>query len=191
MNDATGRPIALALGALLALSAATSHAQDEDAQTPPYEEPVPEETARPFYVSLGLGPVVRLDGGAALARIEEQAGLHFDGVPRNGFIGVVLSEDVGDAFRLRIGVRADWDLELLHTPDVAIQLSPSLALCFALDVIGGATFGYFDPELTFAIRVLLLQGFLGVWLRPAVIDVMIGEVVYASYAALLGADVHF
>jgi hypothetical protein len=178
--------IAIAIFVAIAAPTAATRAQDDA----PDEEPAAPEPPRPFYVSLGVGTGVRLDGSLGAAfRILEEAGLHLDGVPVGPFVGVTLAEDISNGYSMQIGLRVGWDLELLARPDFSIVVSPSVAIAFAFDVIAQSTWAYFLVQPALGVSLLLLDRMLGIWLRPIGVDVYIGEQVHGGWAALAGATI--
>lgn len=181
--------LALAIAICCAAAAAptaVAHAQDD---APPAAEPAP-QPPRPFYVSLGVGTGVRLDGSLGAAfRIVQEAGLHLDGVPVGPFVGVTLAEDISNGYSMQIGLRVGWDLELLARPDFSIVVSPSVAVAFAFDVIAESTWAYFLVQPALGVSLLLLDRMLAIWLRPIGVDVYVGEQVHGGWAAVAGATI--
>lgn len=182
----------LLLAALIALAplVIASSARAEDGPGSATEEEIAagvEEPIRPWYVSAGIGTGVRLDGFVPAAfRIVEEAGLHFEGTPVGPFFGVMLAEDIAGYYSMLIGVRVGWDLELVRR-DFSIVVQPSLGIAFAFDVVGPATYAYFDVQPALGVAILVLERMLAIWLRPIGVDVYIGELVHAGWAAVAGA----
>lgn len=178
---------ALALVAAIALASPAGAQGPETAEAPSEEIAPGLEPIRPWFVSVGIGTGVRLDGfaGAAL-RIVEEAGVHFEGTPVGPFLAVMLAEDIAGHYSMLIGVRVGWDLELLRS-DVSIVVSPSVGIAFAFDVLGPSTYAYFDVQPALGIAVLLLERMLGIWIRPIGVDVYVGEAVHGGWAAVAGA----
>lgn len=183
--------IAISLAIALALPVGTAEAQDpaEDAAA---TDTLAARPARPFFVSLGVGTGVRLDGSLGAAfRIVEELGLHLDGVPVGPFVALTLAEDIANGYSMQIGLRVGWDLELLRRPDFSIVVSPSVAIAFAFDVIGPVSWAYFLVQPALGVGVLLLDRMLTIWLRPIGVDIYIGEHVHGGWAAVLGATIAF
>ncbi len=174
------------------LGAASAAAQEQPADAEAVEEDARvSDVAKALFVSAGLGPSIQLDGGPAQLRVVEEVGIHLEGRTVGAFAALAISEEFLSFYRMQIGVRVGWDLALLSR-DFAIVVTPSVLVAFAFDALpGGATFAYFDPQFCLGVALLLLEGWLEIWIRPIAIDIYIGDpAIHSGYSGLLGATIN-
>lgn len=177
--------------ALSLLGSSAARAQDESSEEAPAVASVASATL-PFFVTLGIGTSIRLDGTiAAQMRIQEELGVHFDGTATGPFASVVLAEDFLAIYSMQVGIRVGWDLALLSR-DFAIIAQPSVLIPFAFDVgPASSTYAYFCPQIALGVGVLFLDGMLAIWIRPIAFDIYIGENIHGAYTAVGGAAFNF
>ena len=185
--------LVLTLASLMATPwpcSAQDEAAPEDLQAAPADDV--SRAALPFFVSLGLGTSIRLDGTvAAQLRIQEELGMHLDGTTTGPFAAIVLAEDFLAIYSMQIGIRVGWDLPLISR-DFAILAQVSILIPFAFDVgPADSSYAYFSPQVAAGVSLLLLEGLLSLWIRPIVFDIYIGENVHGAYAGLAGAAINF
>lgn len=181
-----------ALGIVTALAIAAPARAQDDAPPPEATAEIAPAPPRPFFVSLGIGAAVRLDGFVPAAfRIVEELGVHLDGTEVGPFVALTIAEDASPQYSMHLGARVGWDLELVRQ-DFSLVISPSAAIAFAFDIRGNDdTWAYFLVQPALGVSLLLLDRMLGIWVRPIGVDIYIGEQVHGGWAALAGATLSF
>ncbi len=162
--------------------------------------------ARPFFVGLGIGFDASLSGGiGAVFAMEEDIGYRFFGFnigdTLDGAIwaGLAFGQSFASRFAaLQFDVRGGVDFEAFDDGAIQVLVTPSITLggsVFIVDqpvVTGGTstfTSGFFDLGFAAQAEVVLLDGLLGIWLRPLGFEIFIGNSSGAVYELLAG--VHF
>lgn len=163
--------------------------------------------ARPFFVGLGLGFDAGLSGGGgAVFAMEEDIGYRFFGFNIGGALdgaiwaGLAFGQSYASNFAgLQFDVRGGVDFEAFDDGSVQVLVTPSITLGGSVSILsnqpivtGGTTtvtFGFFDLGFAAQAEVVLLDGLLGIWLRPLGFEIAIGNASGAAYELLAG--VHF
>lgn len=171
--------------------------------TAPGESPGgPGLTARPFYVGGGLGVAVGLNSGYALFSLEENIGYRFFGFNMGGALdgAIFAGLSFGQAFNgnfalLQFDVRGGADLEVWDGGDMQLLVTPSITLGGSVgvssytDAFGNnvtSTGGAFDFGFAAQGELVMLEGLLGVWLRPLSFELYINNGVGAQWELLGG-----
>lgn len=167
-------------------------------------EPAP-GGARPLLLSLGLGPselfsntftrwdpygfsTVRLQGTGFMLSVD--VGGHM--IPVNEHPGLFLAGSIalmtGPVTGGRLGARLGFDIQVARFEDIDLSLlvTPSILAGLAVvDPIGILI----DIEVAADVRALLLDGLLGVWIRPIASDMQFLGYFTWRWNFLLGVDV--
>lgn len=159
---------------------------------------------RPFLLSLGIGPtvvfsntltrcadpfspctsqtgtgfLVSLDVGGHLARVDEHPGL---------FLAGSAAFTPGPVFGGRFGARLGFDIQIarFEDPDVSLLVTPSILAGIALaDQLGFLV----ALEVAGDVRVVLLDGHLGIWVRPIGSDMQFLQYFTWRWDFLAGAE---
>lgn len=160
-------------------------------------------TARPFYVGGGVGLDVGVSGaGGALFAAEEDVGYRFfgfnlgDALDGAIFAGLSFGQAFGSNFiGLQFDVRGGVDLEIWDGGDLQLLVTPSITLgggVFIVSFTDGfgnrveSTNGAFDLGFSAQGELTMLDGMLGIWLRPLSFELFINSGVGALYELLAG-----
>lgn len=159
-------------------------------------------TDRPFFVGGAIGGTFGISGnGWAAFSLEEDIGYRFLGFQLGGNLdGAVWGGlSFGQSFNsgvylLQFDVRGGADFEVFDNGEMQLLVTPSLALGAAIigtdTVLGSTTNGAFDLQISAQAELVLLEGLLGVWLRPLSFEIFIADGSAANYELLAGALVH-
>jgi hypothetical protein len=160
-------------------------------------------TSRPFYVGGGIGLDVGLNGGGGvLFSAEEDIGFRFFGFNLGGandgaiFAGLSFGQAGGSNFvGLQFDVRGGVDFEVWDGGDMQLLVTPSITLGGGVfivsftDAFGNnntSTNGAFDFGFATQGELVMLDGLLGLWLRPLSFELYINSGVGALYELLAG-----
>lgn len=161
-------------------------------------------TDRPFFVGIGLGGTFGLrSGGGAAFSLEEDFGYRFfgftlgDSLDAAIWAGLSFGQSFGDGgfFVLQFDARGGLDLELFDNGSLQLLVTPSLALGGA--VIGvnngfiSSTSGAFDLQISAQAELVLLEGLLGIFLRPLSFEFYIYDGTGVNYEVLAGVNFRF
>lgn len=164
-------------------------------------------TARPFYVGAGVGLDAGLTGGGGgvLFAAEEDVGYRFYGFNLGGaldgaiFAGLSFGQAAGSNFiGLQFDVRGGVDLEVWDGGSLQLLVTPSITLgggAFIItipDAFGNpnsTTVGAFDLGFSAQGELVMLDGLLGIWLRPLSFELFINNNVGALYELLAGVNI--
>jgi hypothetical protein len=159
-------------------------------------------TDRPFFVGGAIGGAFGLNnGGGAAFSLEEDVGYRFfgftlaDNLDGAIWAGLSFGQSFASGFYLlQFDVRGGADLEVFDNGELQLLVTPSLALGAAVvgvsTVLGDSTGGAFDMQISAQAELVLLEGLLGVWLRPLSFEFFINQNVGVNYELLAGALVH-
>ncbi|MGE0786754.1 MAG: hypothetical protein AB7S26_13865 [Sandaracinaceae bacterium] len=154
----------------------------------------------PFYVGGGAGVAIELDSYPTQFVLAEEVGYHLFGTNGGLFLGGAFAQGFGrDVVTLQLGARIGYDIALYDGPDLAVMLAPSVApgvvIAFAsVNTPFGRVSGddaAFDFQGALDVKLLLLDGALEVFLRPAAVDVFVGDGVAVRWNVLGGAAARF
>lgn len=140
---------------------------------------------RPFFVGAGLGPAAHVasnldsfGGGFARGardvrfRTEAEFGWHPSGDDTGFFLAGNFTFMTGNQWwALFPGIRLGGDIEIWSNSDMAIMLTPSGLAgggVFAVDGLGNAGMMVLQPA--FGGKLVLADGMLQIWVRPATFD---------------------
>lgn len=160
-------------------------------------------TDRPFFVGIGLGGTFGLrSGGGAAFSLEENFGYRFfgftlgDSLEAAIWAGLSFGQSFGDGFFvLQFDARGGLDLEVFDNGSLQLLVTPSLALGGAvIGVTAGpfnSTSGAFDLQISAQAELVLLDGLLGIFLRPLSFEFFIYDGTGVNYEVLAGVNFRF
>ncbi len=160
-------------------------------------------TARPLFFGVGLGFIAGFSGGISF-RLTEHVGYRFIGFDLGSGLELALwaALGLGQAFGDGGFYLLDFngvfgaDLEVWDGGDMQLVVTPMLGLGGAAvgvtNGLGGSRAeGAFHLQFAAQAQLVLLDGLLGVWLRPLVFDGFVRDGGFGAYSLLGGVDFHF
>jgi len=194
------RPFALVFTLGLALSIAPAPARAQDAVASPAPAHGAVLMARPFHVGAGLGFMSGFGGGFGFSfRLVEHAGYRFVGFDLGSSLelalwaGVSLGQAFGDFgfYGLNFDGTFGADLMVWNGGDMQLVATPMLSL--GAVVVGGTNYGAdagFHVQFAAQAELVMVDGLLGVWLRPLVFDGFVRDGGFGAYSFLAGVTFH-
>jgi len=152
------------------------------------------------YVGIGGGPAVLLDDWPTQFRVEEEIGLYVSGAPRGFYLSFAPSQSWGNSFwALVFPLRLDANFDLYRSRDVAFQLGPTGSVGFALSNgfnIHADPDPWFHLSFAFALRLLLADERVALYIRPVGFEFAIGDSPHfhteaVRYVAAFGVQFYF
>jgi hypothetical protein len=179
---------ALALFAAAPAARAQDTAAGDPAATPAASGAITLD--RPWRIGLGVGLGVGGAGGASFLVTQELDYRFAPGDFGAFFLGGQLGEAIGRTAVFHAGVRFGYDFRVFHDAGSGIELlvAPEIVIGGAFADAQGLR-GWFDIQLGAEARLILVEGLLGVWLRPLAFDIFIGDATAARYDLLAGASI--
>jgi hypothetical protein len=173
-------------------------AQDGDVVAPAPQTHAPVLMARPFQVGAGLGLLAGFSGGVSF-RLVEHAGYRFVGFDLGASVelalwaGVSLGQAFGDNgfYGLNFDGTFGADLLVWNGGDLQLVVTPMLSL--GAVVVGGNGYGAdagFHVQFAAQAELVMVEGLLGVWLRPLVFDGFVRDGGFGAYSFLGGVTFH-